>query len=120
MTDTFANQSPEHDHASAQGGSSVNQFRVTLPRNAWELIVATVLALAILTCWNLWTKLHDAEKDIQTQIWLRSDALSKENSDLRGHIIAMQDLLQAYGIAKTIPKIEPLPEEKSHERRNHN
>jgi hypothetical protein len=45
----------------------------------------------------LWSKFHDAEKDIQTQVWLRDDALTKFEqgpyADLKAHVIALE-LLQ--------------------------
>jgi len=94
--DTIANQSADADHAHAMGGSSVNQIRVALPRSAWELITATVLALAIVTIWIQAARIHDQAKDIQTQVWLRDDALTKFEqgpfADLKGHIIASEIL----------------------------
>ena len=38
-----------------------------------DLIVSVIMAISILTSLWLWGKLHDAEKDIQTQVWLRQD-----------------------------------------------
>jgi len=75
-----------------RGNVNVNNNKFTLPRDARELFVAVVISASILTnCW-LWSKLHDAEKDIQTQVWLRDDALTKFQqgpfADLKAHVIA--------------------------------
>jgi len=52
------------------------------------------VAGSILTNWILWTKLHDAEHDIQTQIWLRDDALTKFEqgpfADTKAHVLALE------------------------------
>jgi hypothetical protein len=93
-------------------GSIRNRINFTLPKEARELIVSTIAAVAVLTSLYLWEKVRDADKDIQTQIWLRSDSLTKENAELRGHIIAIEDLVQSYGMGKNIPKPQPLLEEK--------
>lgn len=59
---------------SVQGNSAPVQItRFNLPKDARELILAVVVACSILTSLVLWSKLHDAEKDIQTQIWLKQD-----------------------------------------------
>jgi len=92
--DTIANQSPESQHAHSSG--PINQIRIALPRSAWELTVAVILALAIATIWIQAQRLHDQAKDIQTQVWLRDDALTKFEqgpfADLKGHIIASEIL----------------------------
>jgi hypothetical protein len=72
----------------------VQILRLSLPRETRELIIAVILATSILTNWLLWSKLHDAEKDIQTQVWLRDDALTKFQqgpfADMKAHIIALE------------------------------
>jgi len=88
-------------------------MRLSLPKETREFIITVILAISILTNWLLWTKYHDAEKDLQTQVWLRSDSLTKENAELRAHFIAIEDLIQSYGIAKSIPK-PPLTKEEKH------
>jgi len=89
----------ERQHAERAGQNT--SVRLTLPVSARELVVAIICAVSILTSLALWSKLHDADKDIQTQIWLRSDSLTKENADLKGHITAAEALIQAYGLNKT-------------------
>lgn len=78
----------------AHEGSNVNVTRFTLPKDTRELIIAVVLAGSVITSLVLWSKLHDAEKDIQTQIWLRDDALTKFQqgpfADLKAHVIAQE------------------------------
>ncbi len=67
-------RSPDCDqstHACDNAHISINRF--TLPKDARDLILATVTALSVMTSLWLWSKLHDAEKDIQTQVWLRQD-----------------------------------------------
>lgn len=53
-----------------------------------------------------------AETDLKTQVWLRSDSLTKENADIRGHVIAIEDLIQSYGMGRNIPRPPPMKEEK--------
>ena len=72
MHPTHAEHSSD-DSISAAAGSHVNVNRFTLPKDARELIIAVAMAFSVLTSLWLWSKLHDAEKDIQTQIWLRQD-----------------------------------------------
>lgn len=88
---------PDHctdDSVTAHPGSNVNVNRFTLPKDARELIVAVILSLSLLTNLWLWGKLHDADKDIQTQVWLRDDALTKFEqgpfSDLKAHVLALE------------------------------
>jgi hypothetical protein len=85
---------PEDQVISAAQGAHVNVNRFTLPKDARELILATVTALSLLTSFYLWGKLHDAEKDIQTQVWLRDDALTKfeqgSYADLKAHVLALE------------------------------
>jgi hypothetical protein len=74
--------------------ANVNSVRFTLPKDARDLIVAVAIALSLLTNVWLWGKLHDADKDIQTQVWLRDDALTKFEqgpyADLKAHVLALE------------------------------
>lgn len=84
----FSDDSVHGNHAPVQ----ITRF--SLPKDAREIIVSVVMAVAVLTSLVLWSKLHDAEKDIQTQIWLRDDALTKFEqgpyADLKAHVIALE------------------------------
>jgi C4-dicarboxylate transporter len=62
------------DSVQASNQAHVNINRFTLPKQSRELILATITAFSVLTSLWLWSKLHDAEKDIQTQIWLKQNA----------------------------------------------
>lgn len=80
---------------SIHGNSApVQSTRIHLAKDAREIIVSTIAAAAVITCLVLWSKLHDAEKDIQTQIWLRDDALTKFEqgpfADLKAHTLALE------------------------------
>lgn len=68
----------------------------------------TILAIAIVVIVLQSVALFIAYKDLQTQVWLRSDSLTKENAQLLAEIRTTQGLVQAYGIAKTVnePKQE--------------
>lgn len=83
-----------HDDSVTHNTAPVQITRFTLPKDARDLIVATVCALSVLTNIWLWSKLHDADKDIQTQIWLRDDALTKFEqgpyADLKSHVLALE------------------------------
>lgn len=93
VTQVRRERSPD-ESVHGEGSSLVNVVRFALPKDARDLIIAVVLAAAILTIWALWSKLHDAEKDIQTQIWLRDDALTKFEqgpyADLKAHVLALE------------------------------
>lgn len=62
----------------------------------------TILAIAIVVIVLQAVLLYCAWKDLQTQIWLRSDSLTKENAQLLAEIRTTQGLVQAYGISKTV------------------
>lgn len=80
---------------SVHGNSAPVQItRFSLPKDAREIITSVVAAIAVITSLVLWSKLHDAEKDIQTQIWLRDDALTKFEqgpfADTKAHVLALE------------------------------
>lgn len=72
----------------------------------------SMFALSLLVNVLLAFLLYGAWKDLGTQVWLRSDSLTKENAEIRGHVIAIEDLIQSYGMAKNIPKPPIVLEEK--------
>jgi hypothetical protein len=78
----------------ASESAHVNINRFTFSKDARDLILATVTAISVLTSLWLWSKLHDAEKDLQTQVWLRDDALTKFEqgpyADLKAHVLALE------------------------------
>jgi hypothetical protein len=78
----------------AHESAHVQSMRVTLPKEARELVIAVAMAISVITSLWLWSKLHDAEKDIQTQIWLKDDALTKFQqgpyADLKAHVLALE------------------------------
>lgn len=88
------NENSPDESIEAHPGAHVSVNRFTLPKDARDLIVATVTALSLLTNLWLWGKLHDADKDIQTQVWLRDDALTKFEqgpyADLKAHVLALE------------------------------
>lgn len=92
MTPMHAEQSP--DESVRDNTAPVQITRLSLPKDARELIIAVILAFSVLTNLLLWSKLHDAEKDIQTQVWLRDDALTKFQqgpfADIKAHVIALE------------------------------
>ena len=64
----------------AHEGANVNYNKFTLPKDAREIIIAMVMAISIMTTVYMYvqlqdvsTRLHDAYKDIQTQVWLKQD-----------------------------------------------
>lgn len=88
------NEHSADETITAHPNSHVNVNRFTLPKDARELVVAVILALSLLTNIWIWSKLHDADKDIQTQVWLRDDALTKFEqgpyADLKAHVLALE------------------------------
>lgn len=66
----------------------------------------TMLAVSIVVNILLAVLLYGAWKDLQTQIWLRSDALTKENAELRAQYLVNNALLEAYGVKRSLQKPE--------------
>jgi len=100
MTRIGSNQeSPDESITTHRGGvlQVVKNIFGTDDRARDRLFAFSVLVNILLgvLLWAAW-------KDLQTQIWLRSDSLTKENAELRAEIKTTQALVQAYGIAKTI------------------
>jgi hypothetical protein len=97
-TATHEMEQPEMRHCSddsVHGNSAPVQItRLHLPKDVRELLISTVAAISVLTSLYLWSKLHDAEKDIQTQVWLRDDALTKFQqgpfADTKAHVLALE------------------------------
>lgn len=85
------------ERVTGSDNAHININRFTLPKGARDLIIATVMAAAILTIVILSFLLHDAYKDIKTQVWLRDDALTKfmtgPYADLRAEVKATQIVL---------------------------
>lgn len=94
MTDTIANESPGHDHATAHSGSSVNQFRLTLPRSGRELLIAVILGISIFV--NVWTSIEYMH--LSQVKWLHDYDLdtfkSTEFADLKTEVEVSQKLFQ--------------------------
>ncbi len=67
------NEHSADETITAHENSHVNVNRFTFSKDARDLILAVMTALSVMTSLWLWSKLHDAEKDIQTQVWLRQD-----------------------------------------------
>lgn len=88
------NEHSADETITAHENALVNVNRFTLPKDARDLILAVMTALSIMTSLWLWSKLRDADKDIQTQIWLRDDALTKFEqgpyADLKAHVLALE------------------------------
>lgn len=70
---------------------------------AQDTVLAIAIVVIVLESWLL----MGAWKDLQTQVWLRSDSLTKENAELRAQIMTTQGLVQAYGIANTSQEKRP-------------
>lgn len=51
----------------------VQSVRFALPKDARELFVATVMAMAVIALVIVSYLLHDAYHDIRTQVWLKQD-----------------------------------------------
>lgn len=66
-------ENSNNDNVNAAEGANVNVTRFTLPKDARDLILATVMSTAVITIVILGFLLQDAYKDIQTQIWLKQD-----------------------------------------------
>src|SRR6185503_1885020 len=83
------------DESVKDNTAPVQIVRLSLPKETRELIIAIVMAASVITNFVLWGKLHDADKDIQTQVWLRDDALTKFQqgpfADLKAHVIALEN-----------------------------
>jgi len=85
------------ESVSGSDSAHININRFSVPKDARDIIIATVMAASILTIVILAFLLHDAYKDIKTQVWLRDDALTKFTTgpyaDLRAEVKATQIVL---------------------------
>ena len=79
-------------HVASHANVNVNRF--TLPKDPRELIIAIIMSTSLLTNLWLWQKVRDADKEIQTQVWLRDDALTKFEqgpfADTKAHVLALE------------------------------
>lgn len=88
----MAGRDTESLHVEANANVNVNRF--TLPKDPREIAVAVILAGSILTNIIVGWLLMGAYKDLQTQVWLRDDALTKfvqgPYADTKAHVIALE------------------------------
>jgi hypothetical protein len=97
MNEPIANQSPDHDHATASSGSSVNQIRITDKKSFWT---ATALALSIIV--NVacgWALLNAAKEQRLKQYdldWFKS----ADFAQLRGQVEMHDKMINVYLLRK--------------------
>ena len=109
------------------GDVTITEHRHSLPETGKErtvIIVLFVLLVISLTinCLNYARmgrndeklllaeeRATQAEKGVQTEAWADADSLSKENAQIRGEVIAIENLIQSYGIVHSIDRPDPLP-----------
>lgn len=97
MQPTHAEQSPdEHVHTEQRGITQVVRNFFGGGTRAQDTILAIAIVVIILQS----VLLYAAWKDLQTQVWLKSDSLTKENAQLLADIRTTQGLVQAYGVGK--------------------
>lgn len=93
----IANQSPDSQHPQAAHGSSINQIRVGLPRSAWELVVATLLALSVAVNLTAYFKM----RDIDTRKWLHDYDLNQFQMgpfrELQNKVAVDEELMKIFG-----------------------
>lgn len=94
IPEVVASGSPDSTHVRADGSAIVNMLTNVMPKTDRELWMSVVLALTIVVLWVVANKLHDADKDLQTQVWLRDDALTKFEqgpfADMKAHVISLE------------------------------
>jgi hypothetical protein len=61
------------DSVNVASHANVNVNRFTLPKDARDLILAIVMSASLIALVIVSYLLHDAYRDIQTQIWLKQD-----------------------------------------------
>lgn len=102
-------ESPDEPMTASDNGH-IQSMKVLLPKGARDIFVATIMSMSIITSVILAFLLHDAYKDIQTQVWLRDDALTKfmtgPYADLRAEVKANQIVTAALGGQCLKPKPE--------------
>jgi len=97
------NCSDESIHA--QPNAHIQSVRFSLPKDPWQLITATLLALSILVNIALiFAYRYDAqERDLDRyDDGIRESATAKEMSNLSARITTDHDLIQAYGLQKAL------------------
>lgn len=98
---------PDETMTASENGH-IQSVKFAISKDARDLIIATVMAASLLTIVILAFLLHDAYKDIQTQVWLRDDALTKFTTgpyaDLRAEVKANQIVIATLGAQCLKPK----------------
>lgn len=73
MTTQIHPENSPNEGVHAEAGSHVNVNRFSLPQGSRDLIIAVVMAASLLTILIESYLLHDAYKDIRTQVWVKQD-----------------------------------------------
>lgn len=102
---------PEHNHPSSQDSDEsvkgsenahININRFTLPKDPRELIVALILSVSILVNVALWFALRDLKQTVDLDRYDDNTFINGRFAELSAQVKADHDLIQAYGLQKTV------------------
>lgn len=77
-------------------------MRLTLPKDPWQLIVATLLALSILVNIALYMQLRHTEQTVDLDRYDDNTFINGRFADVAAQQKADHELIQAYGLQKAL------------------
>jgi hypothetical protein len=92
--------STESLHVEANANVNVNRF--TLPKDPREILVATLLALSIIVNIVLWMQSRHTEQTVDLDRYDDNTFINGRFAELAAQVKADHDLIQAYGLQKTL------------------
>jgi hypothetical protein len=90
------------DTIDARGGGNVNVNRFTLPKDAREIIVAVLLSLSIMVNVMMWVSYRHLNQTVDLDRYDDNTFINGRFADLAAQVRADHDLIQAYGLQKTL------------------
>ncbi len=91
-----------HPGIDARGGGNVNVNKFTLPKDAREIIVATLLALSVMVNVVLFMQWRHTEQTVDLDRYDDNTFINGRFAELAAQVKADHDLIQAYGLQKTL------------------
>jgi hypothetical protein len=85
-----------------QNTAPVQSIRFTLPKDARDLIVATVLALSIVVNVAMFFQLRHLEQTVDLDRYDDNTFINGRFAELSAQVKADHDLIQAYGLQKAV------------------
>lgn len=91
-----------YDGIDARGGGNVNVNRFTLPKDPREILVAVILSASILVNIALYVQLRHTEQTVDLDRYDDNTFINGRFAEVAAQVKADHDLIQAYGLQKTL------------------